>query len=85
MSIIADILLTVILYMGVPVIILIFRGKMDKKKAKKIALWNSVIVGLLFCVITTEAGGTWSAGPAVLYYFINLAILKNKAKEEGSS
>jgi hypothetical protein len=79
-TLLLGLLLTAIVYMAIPVIML-FRndGKFDKKKAKKIALWNSIILGGIFLIITASTGsGAWSAGPALLYYWINSAILTGK-------
>lgn len=81
-AILKGIILTLISYMGFPVIKLIInRGKFTSYRAKKIALWNSVVVGAVFCVLTFVVNGTqvvWNAAPAVLYYFINLAILEQR-------
>ena len=78
--------LTMIFYMGFPLIKLwINQGKFEKKKAKKIALWNSIIVGGCFFILSFlmyEGGVAWSAAPAVTYYFINRAILTDKNPEE---
>lgn len=76
------ILLTAVAYMAFPLIRLaVNHGKFEKKKAKKIALWNSIVVGAIFLVITTAAssdGTTWSAAPAFLYYWINCTLLTGK-------
>ena len=53
-------------------------GKFLKKRAKKIALWNSIVVGAFFCILTIfidSASTTWNAAPAALYYWINRSIL----------
>ena len=80
------VILTAIFYMAFPIIRLwINQGKFEKKKARKIALWNSIIVGGFFFILTvsiSEAGTTWSAAPAAIYYFINRAILTDKDSEE---
>lgn len=73
--------LTAIAYMAFPLLRLwINHGKFEKNRAKKIALGNSIVLGIIFCVLTvsSDAGSTWNAGPAVLYYFINCAILTDK-------
>ena len=76
------ILLTAVAYIAFPLIRLaINHGKFEKKKAKRIALWNSVVVGAIFLVITTATSGdgtVWSAAPACLYYWINCTLLTNK-------
>ena len=81
-SIFLSILLTAVAYMAFPLIrLLINGGKFPKKKAHTIALWNSIVLGLIFCIVTielSEGNTTWNAAPAVLYYWINRAILMNK-------
>lgn len=79
-TLLLGLLVTAIAYMAVPMIMLYRNnGGFDKKKAKKIALWNSIILGVIFFSITISmGGGAWSAGPAVLYYGINSAILTSK-------
>ena len=77
------ILLTAVAYMVFPIIRLIINdGKFERKRARKIALWNSIVLGLIFCILTiaiSESGTVWSAGPAVLYYWINRALLSKKS------
>lgn len=86
MEILLALLLTAISYMAFPLIRLIInKGKFSNKRAKKIALWNSVVVGLIFLVLTielTDGNATWNAAPAFLYYAINFAILRNQNKDE---
>ena len=80
-SLFLNLILTIAAYMAFPLIrLLINQGKFEKKRAKKIALWNSIIVGAFFCFLTFSgnSGSTWSAAPAVLYYWINCAILTDK-------
>ena len=84
----ASLLITAICYMAFPLIRLaINNGKFEKKRAKKIALWNSIIVGAFFgiaTIATFNGGTTWNASPAVWYYFINRALLTDKyAPESG--
>ena len=78
-TIILSFLLTVFCYMLVPVIFLIVnRGRFDAKRAKKIALWNSIVLGAFFLVLSASFGSAWQAAPAVLYYGINRWILTGK-------
>ena len=80
-SLLLSLVLTVIAYMAFPLIrLLINHGKFEKKRAKKIALWNSIVVGAFFCILTIsgDSGSTWNAAPAFLYYWINSAILTDK-------
>ncbi len=80
--IVSGVLITMISYMAFPSIrMLINRGKFAPKRAQRIALWNSIVIGLIFCVLTTELSNgnlTWNAAPAVLYYWINKAVLTGK-------
>lgn len=81
LSLLVGVIITAVAYMACPVIKLIRnQGKFEKKRARKIALWNSIVVGAIFCVLTaaSESGATWSAGPAFLYYWINSSILTDK-------
>lgn len=85
-SIILGALLTAVIYLAFPLIkLLINDGKFPKERAHKIALWNSIVVGLIFLVITSAISNgnvTWHAAPAVLYYWINRAILTKKDADE---
>ena len=76
-----SLILTIIAYMAFPLIRLwMNHGKFEKKRAKKIALWNSIVVGAFFCILTVagDSGSTWNAAPAFLYYWINCAVLTDK-------
>ena len=81
-NLIEALIATAISYMAFPLIrLLINGGRFDRKSANRIALWNSVIVGVIFFVITAETlptGRTWNAAPAFLYYAINKWILTDK-------
>ncbi|MBQ7907965.1 MAG: zinc ribbon domain-containing protein [Elusimicrobiaceae bacterium] len=85
-SIILGALLTAVAYLIFPLLNLFINdGKFPKEKAHKIALWNSIVLGLIFCVITianSNGNVTWNAAPAVLYYWINRAILTKKDADE---
>lgn len=81
MGIVVGLLLTALFYMAFPLIKLATNGKkIEKRLARKIALWNSVVVGILFLIlaIATETTSTWNAIPAILYYCINYAIIADK-------
>lgn len=72
---------TAISYMAFPLIrLLINGGKFDKKSAKRIALWNSIVVGAVFYALFTKSNpnGTWSCTTAFTYYWINKSILTEK-------
>lgn len=85
-SIIFSLLLTALAYLVFPLLKLFINGgKFPKEKAHKIALWNSIVLGLIFLVITSASSNgnvTWNAAPAVLYYWINRAILTKKDTDE---
>lgn len=88
-SIVISILLTAATYMAFPLIRLALNhGKFEEKQAKKIALWNSIVLGLLFCILTsavTDSSSAWSVAPAALYYWINCALLTDKAGNQKNS
>ena len=80
-SLFLSLILTIVAYMAFPLIrLLINHGRFEKKRAKKIALWNSIVVGAFFCILTVsgDSGSTWNAAPAFLYYWINCAILTSR-------
>lgn len=93
-NIVINLLLTIVAYMIYPFFrIIIMKHKYTEKELKKMILWNSIIVGGIFLILTsvanTMSGSStlWSAGPAFLYYCINSAIWvpKFKSKEDNSS
>lgn len=88
-NLLVSLLLTAVAYMAFPLIRLaVNHGKFEKKRAKKIALWNSIVVGAFFCIVTigaSDGGTTWNAAPAVMYYFINRALLTDKDAPEYST
>lgn len=82
-GLVIGILITCLSYMLIPVILKLKNGGYDESKAKKIALWNSIIVGGIYMILTIELMGTssaWNAGPAFLYYGINFSLLKRGKK-----
>lgn len=81
-KLLALLLITALSYMIFPVVRLVInKNKFDKKIANRIAIWNSIVVGLIFLALNAENGGQWSAAQAIFYYFINKAILTEKNKE----
>ena len=82
MEIVLAIFLTAIAYLAFPVGYYLVKGKVNEKKAKKMALLNSIICAITFVVIGIAANlqpatnGTMFA-PAFLYYFIGKAILSS--------
>ena len=78
-------LITCFSYMLIPFILKIKNVSYDESKAKKIALWNSIIVGGIYMILTIELMGTssaWNACPAFLYYGINFSLLKSRDKDK---
>ena len=72
------ILLTAFFYLLFPVAYILVEGKEPAKKARKIALVNSLTVGGIFFVIEILIGSKTNPLPAILYYFIAKAILTKK-------
>ena len=84
-SLLLSLVLTAVAYMAFPFIMLsINHGKFEKKRANKIVLWNSIVVGAFFCILSAliEGVSTWNAAPAIIYYWINRSILTNRADNE---
>ena len=85
-SIILSLILTAVAYMAFPLIKLLANGgRFPKNRAHKIALWNSIVLGAVFCIATiavSEDGTIWNGAPAVLYYWINRSILTDKNAQE---
>ena len=87
---IVAVILTAVVYMFFPIVkIITNHGNLfERKRAKKIALWNSIVVGAIFCMVTSVFIGPWSAAPAFFYYWINSAILterSNKTADDGET
>ena len=86
MDIVLGILVTAIAYMAFPLIkLLTHGGRFPKNRAHKIALWNSIVLGAVFCIATiavSEDGTIWNGAPAVLYYWINRSILTDKNAQD---
>ena len=78
-NLVCSIALTAVAYMFYPLVrLLIHKGKFGKKHAKRIALWNSIVLGAFFCIATSaisDNSTAWNAMPAILYYWINYSIL----------
>ena len=86
LSIILGLILTAVAYMAFPLIKLLANGgRFPNNRAHKIALWNSIVLGTVFCIATiavSEDGTIWNGAPAVLYYWINRSILTDKNAHE---
>jgi hypothetical protein len=79
--IITNIILTAICYMAYPLIRLkMNKGGFNPKKSQTIALWNAIIVGGMFLVISSANGQRWTGAATFLYYYINKSVLTDKNK-----
>lgn len=82
-SLIISILITCVSYMLFPVILRIKNGCYEEDKSKKIAFWNSIIIGGIYMILTSAlTSEVWNAAPAFLYYWVNLSLLKYENKEK---
>lgn len=82
---ILDLILTIVFYLGYPFFrVVITKKKYTEKECKKMALWNSIIVGAFFMILTISQNqnATWNAGPAFLYYWINSSLWIDKNSKE---
>ncbi len=87
-SILVGILVTMIMYCGLPFILRAFcKERFDETTASHIALANSITIGLInflyFIILnsTLNISGTWTIGPALVYYPISKWLLYDKPKE----
>lgn len=81
-------ILTFFIYLAVPFTYFFKKGKVSKKKGKKIALLNAIICAFICVFIGVDViglkpseNGIMSA-PALLYYYISKAILIDKNMED---
>lgn len=82
LSIIVALSITIFSYMSIPIILLIInKKKFELEKAKKIALWNSIIVALIFIIINLSMDNKVNLVPPFIYYYINIALLSKKTKK----
>ena len=82
MNILIDLLITLFVYLTFPIFYRCRYGKVEKKRASKISLWNSIIGAFVFVLIRAAMGAlnpVSSFAPAVLYFYINRAILTDKS------
>ena len=83
MSFVLDLIITFVAHIIVPFLLLYIDGKTSKKQATKIALINSSVCLVLFCILRAcMSGGKDILGngfaPATLYFFIVRAMLTDK-------
>lgn len=75
------VLKTAFAYMAIPIVLLLIRQKrFDESVGGLIALCNSIVLGLIFCILSAKNNASWNAFPAFLYYYINKRILTKKSK-----
>lgn len=82
MSIFLSLILSMLGYLVFPIIYRSLNGKVSCIKGRKIAILNSVVCCVIFCLIAGIISGgetiITSFAPAVFYYFISKAILIDK-------
>ena len=80
MQILIALLLTIVCYLIFPICYRYFYGKVDEKKGKKLALWNSIVCEVIFIIcgmtygVDPSTNGTMIA-QGFFYYFISKKIL----------
>ena len=74
-TILVNLVLTILGYCTVPIILRVKNGKYEYKKGHKIILINCAVVWLIFTIIKSEQGLDATGGAVFLYYFVNRAIL----------
>ncbi len=92
LSIVIDLILTIFGYLIYPFVrIVIMKHKYTEKQVKNMILWNSIIVGLIFAIITYSLYGSNTTtnvinfAPALLYYYINCALWVPRFKSKGDN
>ena len=77
-SLIISILLTGIFYLAFPLFLIIRKTRMNEKKARKIAIWNSIIVFIVFTIIHILTDGKTANPTAALTWFFIVQAILNK-------
>ena len=80
-------IMTIFAYLFFPVLYRLVNGKVDRKRATRIALFNSIVVAILFrlleAVLNTDvAFNATTFAPAFFYFWIAKAILQQKSNEK---
>ena len=70
-----DLVITLFIFCIVPTIMRLSHGTYEKESAKKISLTNSIIIGILFFLISIYQETSFNIVPAIFYYYINKSIL----------
>lgn len=82
-KILLGLVLTFLCYTIVPIIVRVFVGSYSDKDARKFAIINSLVVGVIFAILTIEfTDKNWNGTPAVIYFFVNCFILTIGNKKE---
>lgn len=84
-KILIGLLLTIFFYEVYPFVrVIIMKKNYDEKQVKKMSLWNSIIVGLLFAIVSfiIDENAPMNLAPAVLYYFVNKLVWVNKGNKD---
>lgn len=78
-------MLTIFVYLIFPTTFVLIKGKVNSKFGRKLALGNSIICAIIFCIVRAILSGgetiVTSFAPAVLYYFIAKLILIDKSMD----
>lgn len=83
--IMVSLILTIFCYMIYPFIrVVLMKKQYNEESCKKMAIWNSVIVGGIFMILTIDSGGVWNAAPAFIYYSINKTLWISKKKNNNA-
>lgn len=72
-TILIRLITTIFAYLLVPTIIVLFIGKLEQKKAKTIAIINTIIVFILFRIVSSDS--KFSIFPAILWGSIGYSII----------
>lgn len=86
-SLLLNLLLTIVLYLGYPFVnVVLMKKKYTKEECNKMALWNSIIIGLLCLLITTilKSNVAWNVVPAFVYYLINKNLWVSKKNKNSN-
>lgn len=80
LEVLIGVFLTAVIYMAFPFIYMTINlwktgKKIPKATAKRISLWNSIVIATFFLLITTLNGVQWRPLPAIIYYYINCLVL----------
>ena len=78
LTLLLSLVLTAATYMLFPIIFRLKNGRMKIKEARKICIINSIVVALLWAIYHSTQDMNINFAPALLWYFINCSILKEK-------